>query len=45
VAFAPPLLAADLIAVNRDPACATSAVTDAARQLITNPPSHWATIF
>lgn len=45
VAFAPPLLAADLIAANPGPAHVTAAVVEAARQLITNPPSQWETIF
>ncbi len=45
VAFAPPLLAADLLAANPDPASVTAAVVEAARQLILHPPARWETIF
>lgn len=45
VAFAPPLLAADLIAVSADPAYITGRVVETARALITTPPVEWDTIF
>lgn len=45
VAFAPPLLGGDLVAVNPDPVYVTSRVTAAARTLIVNPPTQWETIF
>ena len=45
VAFAPPLLAADLVAQNPDPAYVTAVVVQAARRLITDPPTRWETIF
>lgn len=45
VAFAPPLLASDLIAVDSDPAYVTRAVIDAARQLIERPPVEWKSVF
>jgi hypothetical protein len=44
VAFAKPLPAADLVAQNPDPARVTAVVVEAARQLITDPPSDWETI-
>lgn len=45
VAFAPPLLGSDWIAVNPDPVYVTSQVTQAARTLIETPPVKWETIF
>jgi len=45
VAFAPPLLASDLIATDPSPAYVTAQVTAAARTLITTSPTHWETIF
>lgn len=45
VAFAPPLLASDLIAVNPSPAYVTAQVTQSARNLIEQPPTQWETIF
>lgn len=45
VAFAPPMLAADLLAASPDSASITGAITGAARRLIVNPPSQWETIF
>ncbi len=45
VAFAPPLLASDLLAVDPDPAHVTWAVVEAARKLIEQPPGEWKTVF
>lgn len=44
VAFGPPLLAADLVASNPDPAAITRAVTAEAQKLIESPPASWETI-
>lgn len=45
VAFAPPLLASELTAVNPDPAYVTAQVVAAARKLIEQPPTEWQRIF
>ena len=44
VAFAPPLSAATLLALDRDPARITRAVADVARQVLENWPTSWETV-
>ncbi len=44
VAYGPPLLAADLVASNPDPAAITRAVTAEAQKLIESPPASWETL-
>lgn len=45
VAFAPPLLASDLIAADPSPAYVTAQVTASARKLIEQPSTRWETVF